>query len=96
MFKLKGKVPALELPGEDQPLIESLIIADYLDEKYPQKPLHSKDPLKKAQDRILIERFGAVTTALYRLFMATDGAPPGTLTDIVNGLDTYEAELRLR
>jgi pyrimidodiazepine synthase len=91
-----GKVPALELPKEKDPLIESLVIADYLDEKYPQAPLHSKDPLRKAQDRILIERFGAVTSALYRLFMSVDGAPPGTLTEIVNGLDTYESELKSR
>jgi len=52
-----GKVPTLEL--EDGNLIyESLVTCDYLDEVYPNRPLNSSDPLKKAQDRMLIELFG--------------------------------------
>lgn len=63
-----GKVPALEIPSsKGDPLIESLIIADYLDDQYPQNPLNSKDPLQRARDRILVERFGGFTSAFYRL-----------------------------
>lgn len=54
-----GKVPALVVDDGDT-LYESLIVADYLDEKFPGRNLHSKDPLKKAKDRILIENFGKV------------------------------------
>lgn len=55
-----GKIPALELDNGDV-LYESLIICDYLDEKYPQNPLHSTDPLQKAKDRLLIEQFSKVS-----------------------------------
>jgi hypothetical protein len=54
-----GKVPALETESGDC-IYESLIIADYLDEKYPQTPLHSTDSMQKAKDRIMIERFASV------------------------------------
>lgn len=61
-----GKVPALELPSyPGEPLIESLIICDYLDEKYPENPLHSEDPLQRAKDRILIERFNEFISPFY-------------------------------
>jgi hypothetical protein len=56
-----GKVPTLETESGDC-IYESLIVADYLDEKYPQTPLHSRDPMQKAKDRILIERFTLVRT----------------------------------
>ena len=48
-----GKIPALFVDGVI--LYESLIIAEYLDEKYPQRPLFPRDPLQKAQDRIIID-----------------------------------------
>jgi glutathione S-transferase len=51
-----GKVPTLETESGDY-IYESLIVADYLDEKYPETPLHSRDPMQKAKDRILIDHF---------------------------------------
>lgn len=93
-----GKVPALQLVTEEgQPsLIESLIIAEYLDERYPELPLFPKDPLKKAQDKILIERFNAVIGSMYKVFLHGIGGAPGVLTDISHGLDIYEKELKMR
>lgn len=73
-----GKVPALQLVKEEgQPtLIESLVIAEYLDEQYPENPLFPKDPLKKAQDKILIQRFEPVIQAMYKVFLnGIEGAP---------------------
>lgn len=55
-----GKVPAIETESGDC-LYESLIIADYLDEKYPERPLQPKDPMQKAKDRILLEHFSRVS-----------------------------------
>lgn len=52
-----GKVPTLELENGDL-IYESLVTADYLDEVYPNNPLNNSDPLKKAQDRMLIELYG--------------------------------------
>lgn len=93
-----SKVPALEIPGENgDALIESLIICDYIDEKYHQHPLYPKDPLQKARDKILIERFNAVTTPFYRIVYnhKTDGAP-GAISELTNSLDVYEEELKKR
>lgn len=96
-----SKVPALEIPGvKGDALIESLIIADYLDEKYPQHQLHSKDPLQKARDKILIERFNEFITPFYRTYAVLsnkkDGVPPGTIKDLVTALDVFEEELKKR
>jgi len=91
------KVPALEISGHGESLIESLIIADYLDEKYPQNPLHSRDPLQKARDRILVERFQNFITPFYRIvYERNQGTAPGAITELTNALDVYESELRER
>ncbi|EDW40721.1 GM25062 [Drosophila sechellia] len=68
----QGKVPALEIVREPGPpvLTESLLICEYLDEQYPLRPLYPRDPLKKVQDKLLIERFGAVLGAFFK---ASDG-----------------------
>jgi glutathione S-transferase len=48
-----GKVPVLT--DDDTVLYESLIINEYLEEKYPDPPLLPRDPAKKARARILID-----------------------------------------
>jgi glutathione S-transferase len=48
-----GKVPVLT--DDSTVLYESLIINEYLDEKYPNPPLMPKDPASKAKARILID-----------------------------------------
>ncbi|XP_068142966.1 pyrimidodiazepine synthase isoform X2 [Drosophila tropicalis] len=96
------KVPALELvteaptgAGTPPILIESLFICDYLDEKYPEISLHPKDPLKKAEDRILVDRFGQFINAIYKLLLHDDPAQVGD-ADLYDGLDIYEKELKRR
>jgi hypothetical protein len=54
-----GKVPAIETESGDC-IYESLIIADYLDETYPQRQLQPRGPMQKAKDRILVEHFSKV------------------------------------
>ncbi|XP_021942861.1 pyrimidodiazepine synthase-like isoform X2 [Zootermopsis nevadensis] len=87
-----GKVPAIEMESGDC-IYESLIIADYLDEKYPQRLLHPKDPIQKAKDRILVEHFSKIPTNVYKLFHGSDIDP---LDDILTDLDLFEKELTLR
>lgn len=53
-----GKVPALIY--DDIFLSESLLLADFLDEQYPQSPLWNSSPLQKILDKIFIESFGKV------------------------------------
>ena len=48
-----GKVPVLT--DDATVLYESLIINEYLEEKYPNPPLLPKDPAKKAKGRILVD-----------------------------------------
>jgi glutathione S-transferase len=48
-----GKVPVLT--DDATVLYESLIIKEYLDEKYPNPPLMPKDPAKRAKARILVD-----------------------------------------
>ncbi len=48
-----GKVPVLT--DDSTVLYESLIINEYLEEKYPNPPLLPKDPAKKAKGRILVD-----------------------------------------
>jgi glutathione S-transferase len=49
-----GKVPFLELDGGRR-LAESEVIAEYLEEAYPQKPLLPGDPFERAKVRELIK-----------------------------------------
>uniref|UniRef100_A0A023EL34 Putative glutathione s-transferase n=1 Tax=Aedes albopictus TaxID=7160 RepID=A0A023EL34_AEDAL len=95
-----GKVPALEVPGKENiTLYESLVVADYIEEAFPdkQRKLYPSDPFKKAQDRILIERFnGAVISPYYRILFSSDGIPPGAITEFGTGLDIFETELKNR
>ena len=48
-----GKVPVLT--DDNTVLYESLIINEYLEEKYPAQPLLPKEPAKKAKARILTD-----------------------------------------
>lgn len=96
-----GKVPALGLTNEPgKPFIyESLIIADYLDEKYrQQRLLHPTDSLNKAQDRLWLERFDDIIKAYYKIgFVAAaadDKAAPWKA--LFTGLSDFDAELRRR
>lgn len=59
-----NKVPCIELEGGET-VYESLIIADYLDEAYPQNKLYPSNPLAKAKDKLLIDRFYTVISTMY-------------------------------
>lgn len=48
-----GKVPVLT--DDATVLYESLVINEYLEEKYPNPPLMPKDPARKAKGRILVD-----------------------------------------
>lgn len=91
-----GTVPAVQLPSEkNQSLYESLIIADYLDEKYPQRQLYPKCPYARAADRILIKKFETVIAAMYKVFVNST-PEPGAIIEIAVRLDAFEEELARR
>ncbi|CAL8102293.1 unnamed protein product [Orchesella dallaii] len=94
-----GKVPILET-NDGKVLYESLIISDYLDEVYAQRPLNSKDPYTKALDRILVERFSGVISFFYKImFTIRDGELDLTkehIESFVKALKPFEDELTKR
>nr|AOF43161.1 glutathione S-transferase [Apolygus lucorum] len=88
-----GKVPAIVVNGEA--LNESLILADFLDETYKDRPLHSQDSIQKAKDRLLIDAFGKVISQIYKCFLAP-AMDASQLTPAFDEMDSFEKELNKR
>lgn len=95
-----GKVPAIQLVNEpNEPfLAESMVIAEYLDEKYPQPKLYPDDPLEKAQTKLWIERFGSIAGTFYKLVYVknADDVTDQLLNTFYTELGHYETELARR
>ena len=95
-----GKVPVLT--DDSTVLYESLIINEYLEEKYPNPPLMPKDPAKKAKARILVDYgMGHFDSAYQKLRMelmkdAKEQSQPvidGAKADLKKLLQRFEEEL---
>lgn len=89
-----GKVPALQLVDKpNAPFIyESMLIAEYLDEVHPQNKLYPSDPLKKVQEKLLIERFEKLASKFY----VTTGDRTAVWNDMQKDFDDFERELSAR
>ncbi|XP_069700913.1 pyrimidodiazepine synthase-like isoform X2 [Periplaneta americana] len=87
-----GKVPVLETE-DGRCLYESLIVADYLDEQFPDRPLHSGDPAQKAQDRICLELFSKAIPLAYKVY---GNADLEAFAPLMDELDVFEKELATR
>lgn len=91
-----GKVPSLEI-SPNKYIYESLIVAEYLDEVYPQVPLLPKDHFARAAQKILIERWNnAVIANVYKLYgiIKTNGDGSDTITELKKGLQLFDDELK--
>lgn len=86
-----GKVPCIELEGGET-LYESLIIAEYLDEAYPQNKLYPTNPLAKAKDKLLIEKFNEVINNMYKLYAETT-IDRDLFDEALCSLDFFDREL---
>jgi glutathione S-transferase len=67
-----GKVPVLEDDGWVLP--ESAVIAEYLEERFPDPPLLPPDPAERAIARLLVFRFDDFSDAYYAFRRGEDGA----------------------
>ena len=67
-----GKVPVLDEDGWILP--ESAVIAEYLNERYPEPPLWPDDPGERAAGRLLIFRFDDFSKPYYALRRGEEGA----------------------
>jgi glutathione S-transferase len=67
-----GRVPVVEEDAWTLP--ESAVIMEYLEERYPERPLLPADPADRALARLRIFRHDAFTGPYYALRRGTDGA----------------------
>ena len=67
-----GRVPVLE--EDDRPLAESVVIMEFLEERYPEPPLLPPDPADRAAVRLLIFRDNELTSPYYALRREEEGA----------------------
>lgn len=72
-----GRVPVLEEGGWTLP--ESVVIGEYLDERYPEPPLLPVDPGERAAARFVIVRFSELEVPYYAMRRGEDGALPALL-----------------
>lgn len=96
-----GRVPVLELPDKTGPIIDSLIIADFLDEKYPDNKLYPSDVYRKARDKVLIFRFNGVLDTISKIMFPTGHerkveSAEEIAEELFKDLDIFENELRKR
>jgi glutathione S-transferase len=68
-----GRVPVIEEDGGD-PLPESTVIMEFLEERYPEPALLPQDPADRAAVRLLIFRDNDLTDPYYALRRGEDGA----------------------
>jgi stringent starvation protein A len=69
----EARVPILEENGWVLP--ESSVIAEYLEERYPDPPLWPADPAERAAGRLLVFRFDDFSRPYYALRRGDAGAP---------------------
>jgi glutathione S-transferase len=79
-----GKVPVLEEGAFVLP--ESVVIMEYLEERYPEPPLRPADPAERAAGRLLVERFDRLSRPYYALRRGDDDARPRLDAELA-GLD---------
>nr|UQQ66576.1 glutathione S-transferase omega 2 [Conogethes punctiferalis] len=77
-------------------IFDSNIINVYLDEKYPEKPLQASDPLRRAQDKLIVENFAAAQSAYYTAAFNSQALQPSNVENYHKGLEGLQKELEVR
>ncbi|XP_046968909.1 pyrimidodiazepine synthase-like [Vanessa cardui] len=94
-FSPKGTVPALEYE-QGKAIFDSNIINVYLDEKYPEVSLQSSDPLRRAQDKMLVEQFAGAQSAYYTAAFNAQALQPNMAENYHKGLELLQKEIEAR
>ncbi|XKL69640.1 hypothetical protein PGB90_007409 [Kerria lacca] len=87
-----GRVPGLFYKG--QILCESLLVADFINEEFPENSLYPVEPIKKYTDKILLENFNKISSAFYKNAMVEFSKQ--NFEDLLKCLDEFELELYKR
>ncbi|KAJ2943719.1 hypothetical protein O0L34_g16832 [Tuta absoluta] len=94
-YSPRGAVPALEYE-QGKSIFDSNIINVYLDEKYPEVPLQSTDPLRRAQDKMIVENFAAAQSAYYTAAFNSQALLPSHQENFHKGLEVLQKEIEVR
>ncbi|GBP19006.1 Pyrimidodiazepine synthase [Eumeta japonica] len=94
-FSPKGTVPALEYE-EGKALFDSNIINVFLDEKYPDAPLQASDPIRRAEDKMLVEKFASAQSAYYTAAFNPQALESSMVQNYHKGLELLQTELQDR
>ncbi|KAB0795791.1 hypothetical protein PPYR_09852 [Photinus pyralis] len=90
-----GKVPVLDTGSSIIP--ESLVICDYLDEIFPEPPLHSKDEQRRERDAALLKEFDEFLTIYHGGIRSQDEASyPACVQELTTRVAKFDEELRKR
>ncbi|KAJ2773368.1 hypothetical protein IWQ57_001331 [Coemansia nantahalensis] len=90
----RGLVPALRTP-DGTILVESLVIAEFVAEQFPEAELLPRDPVARAQLRLFIDKYATeVTPNFYRLVKSADkGEQDALKAKLAEGFKAISAEL---
>ncbi|KAI5637092.1 pyrimidodiazepine synthase [Phthorimaea operculella] len=91
-YSPKGTVPALEYE-RGKALFDSTVINVYLDEVYPKPRLQSTNPIRRAQDKLLLENFTAVQSVYYTAGFNPQAVEPTHVETYHSGLERLQKEL---
>ncbi|KAL4711983.1 hypothetical protein ACJJTC_003650 [Scirpophaga incertulas] len=94
-FSPRGTVPALEYE-QGKSIFDSNIINAYLDEKYPEKPLQASEPLRRAQDKMIVENFAPAQSAYYTAAFNPQNLQSDMVENFHKGLEGLQKELEVR
>lgn len=88
-------MPALDTGSKT--VVESLDIADYLDEEYPNPPLYPAEPHAREADKTLIRKIDSLTSIFYKILIgAEQKSAADWLKDLTPHLEVFESELEKR
>jgi glutathione S-transferase len=87
----KGKVPVLDHDGLVLP--ESVVLMEYLEERFPEPPLLARDPADRARARLAVWRFDDFGDPYYDLYFKR---PAGSVERIEAQLAALDARLETR
>ncbi|CAK9803575.1 Pyrimidodiazepine synthase [Anthophora plagiata] len=90
----EGKVPAF-VDVDGKVIIDSIVIANYLDEKYPEPPLYHE--ATKARDIELLDHYGKIVNVFSNCIHGNDSRPLSEIVaEISSLLVEFEEELKTR
>nr|KAG5702776.1 hypothetical protein BaRGS_003650 [Batillaria attramentaria] len=89
-----GMVPVVE--KDDKIVYESLIVADYLDNVYPDNRLVPADPYRKARDAMLIDYYGNKYISNYYKIVFSEGKDEEAAKVLNTALQKLDDELAKR